>query len=69
MIDPLYGGKSAHDVIQSMLDDPDTSAYNAVRKTWQANLGTGDAEQAFRQWLPTAIAALTAAIISAGLLK
>ncbi len=24
MIDPLYGGKSAHDVIQSMLDDPDT---------------------------------------------
>ena len=39
MIEPLYGGKSAHDVIQSMLDDPDTSPYDAVRKTWQANLG------------------------------
>ena len=22
MIDPLYGGKSAHEVIQAMLDDP-----------------------------------------------
>ncbi|MGB8537908.1 MAG: TAT-variant-translocated molybdopterin oxidoreductase [Acidobacteriaceae bacterium] len=40
MIDPLYGGKSAHDVVQSMLNDPDTSPYDAVRKTWQANLGT-----------------------------
>ena len=39
MIEPLYGGKSVHDVIQSMLDDPDTSPYEAVRKTWQANLG------------------------------
>jgi len=39
MIDPLYGGKSAHDVIQSMLNDPDTSPYDAVRKTWQASLG------------------------------
>jgi len=39
MIEPLYGGKSAHDVIQSMLNDPDTSPYDAVRKTWQANLG------------------------------
>ena len=41
MIDPLYGGKSAHEVIQSMLDDPDTSPYDAVRKTWQAKPGAG----------------------------
>jgi MoCo/4Fe-4S cofactor protein with predicted Tat translocation signal len=51
MIDPLYGGKSAHDVIQSMLDDPDTSPYEAVRKTWQASLGTGDKEHAWRKIL------------------
>src|SRR5271154_99534 len=50
MIDPLYGGKSAHDVIQSMLDDPDTSPYDAVRKTWQANLGT-DPEHGWRKIL------------------
>jgi MoCo/4Fe-4S cofactor protein with predicted Tat translocation signal len=30
MIDPLYGGKSAHDVLQALLDDPQASAYDAV---------------------------------------
>jgi MoCo/4Fe-4S cofactor protein with predicted Tat translocation signal len=51
MIDPLYGGKTAHDVIQSMLDNPDLSAYQAVRKNWQSSLGTGDAEHAWRKIL------------------
>ena len=51
MIDPLYGGKSAHDVVQSMLNDPDTSPYDAVRKTWQANLGSGDPEHGWRKVL------------------
>jgi len=51
MIDPLYGGKSAHDVIQSMLADPDTSPYDAVRKTWMTNLGPGDSEHAWRKIL------------------
>jgi MoCo/4Fe-4S cofactor protein with predicted Tat translocation signal len=50
MIEPLYGGKSLHDVIQSMLDDPDTSPYDAVRKTWQANLGP-EGEHAWRKIL------------------
>jgi MoCo/4Fe-4S cofactor protein with predicted Tat translocation signal len=30
MIDPLYGGKSAHDVFQTLLDAPVASAYDAV---------------------------------------
>ncbi len=30
MIAPLYGGKSAHDVLQSLLDNPQASAYDAV---------------------------------------
>jgi MoCo/4Fe-4S cofactor protein with predicted Tat translocation signal len=51
MIDPLYGGRSAHDVIQSMLADPDTSPYDAVRKTWMANLGPGDQDHAWRKIL------------------
>jgi MoCo/4Fe-4S cofactor protein with predicted Tat translocation signal len=51
MIDPLYGGKTAHDVIQSMLDQPDLTAYEVVRKTWQASLGAGDAEHAWRKIL------------------
>jgi molybdopterin-containing oxidoreductase family iron-sulfur binding subunit len=34
MIDPLYGGKTAHDVIQSMLDDPAASNFDVVRGNW-----------------------------------
>jgi molybdopterin-containing oxidoreductase family iron-sulfur binding subunit len=30
MIAPLYGGHSAHDVLQALLDDPEVSAYDAV---------------------------------------
>jgi molybdopterin-containing oxidoreductase family iron-sulfur binding subunit len=51
MIDPLYGGKTTHDVIQSMLDQPDLSAYDVVRKTWQGNLGAAEAEHAWRKIL------------------
>ncbi len=35
MIDPLYGGHTAHEILQSFLSDPDTSAYSAVRETWK----------------------------------
>ena len=30
MIEPLYGGVSAHDVLQGLLDNPQMSAYDAV---------------------------------------
>jgi len=30
MIDPMYGGKSSHDVFQTLLDNPQASAYDAV---------------------------------------
>src|SRR5271170_473517 len=59
LIDPLYGGRSAHDVIQSMLDDPDTSPYDAVRKTWLANLGP-DADYGWRKILHDGLVAGTA---------
>jgi molybdopterin-containing oxidoreductase family iron-sulfur binding subunit len=51
MIDPMYGGHSAHEVVQSMLDDPDVSPYDAVRATWKAQLGKGDAEFNWRKAL------------------
>ncbi len=34
MIDPLYNGKTAHDIIQSMLDDPAASTFDVVRGNW-----------------------------------
>jgi len=60
MIDPLYGGKTAHDVIQSMLDQPDLSPYQVVRKTWQGSLGSADQEHAWRKILHDGMVAGTA---------
>jgi len=51
LIEPLYGGHTAHDVIQGMLDDPSVSAYTAVKQTWAAQLGKGDAELNWRKAL------------------
>ena len=52
MIDPLYGGHSAHEIVQAMLDNPDLSAYEAVRETWrQALSAKGDFEFNWRKAL------------------
>ena len=37
LIDPLYGGKSAHAVFQTLLNEPMLSAYEAVRETCEAS--------------------------------
>ncbi len=50
MIDPLYGGKTAHDVLQSLLDEPMLSAYEAVRTTQKDNI-KGDFETGWRKTL------------------
>jgi MoCo/4Fe-4S cofactor protein with predicted Tat translocation signal len=50
MIDPLYQGKSAHDVLQALLDNPQASAYDVV----QANAKTsikGDFATGWRKTL------------------
>jgi MoCo/4Fe-4S cofactor protein with predicted Tat translocation signal len=52
MIDPLYGGKTAHDVLQTLLDDPQRTAFAAVQEIWQQQLaGKGDFEAAWRKVL------------------
>jgi molybdopterin-containing oxidoreductase family iron-sulfur binding subunit len=47
MIDPLYGGKTAHDVVQTLLDEPMLSAYDAVRETAKPQI-KGDFEKGWR---------------------
>jgi MoCo/4Fe-4S cofactor protein with predicted Tat translocation signal len=50
MIDPMYGGKSSHDVFQALLDNPEASAYDVV----QANAKTyikGDFATSWRKAL------------------
>jgi MoCo/4Fe-4S cofactor protein with predicted Tat translocation signal len=49
MIDPLYGGKSAHDVLQTLLD-PAISAFNAVQENAKTYI-TGDFPTAWRKAL------------------
>ena len=52
MIDPLYGGKSAHTIVQTMLANPDLSANEAVRATWKPVLAAkGDFEFQWRKAL------------------
>ncbi len=50
LIDPLYAGKSAHDVFQTLLDEPLLSSYEAVRTTQKANI-KGDFETGWRKAL------------------
>jgi len=50
LIDPLYGGKTAHDVLQALLDEPQLSAYEAVRSTWRPVI-KGDFEEGWRKAL------------------
>ena len=52
MIAPLYGGHTAHEMVQAMLDNPDLSAYEAVRENWkQALSAKGDFEFNWRKAL------------------
>jgi molybdopterin-containing oxidoreductase family iron-sulfur binding subunit len=50
MIDPLYGGKTAHHLLQTLLDEPMLSPYDAVRETWKTAI-KGDFETGWRSAL------------------
>jgi MoCo/4Fe-4S cofactor protein with predicted Tat translocation signal len=50
MIAPLYGGKSAHDVLQTLLD-PSVSAYDAVVANAKTYITSGDFATAWSQSL------------------
>jgi molybdopterin-containing oxidoreductase family iron-sulfur binding subunit len=55
LIEPLYGGRSAHHVFQTLLDDPMVSPYEAVRETWKdlitKTTPDGDFEKGWRKAL------------------
>jgi molybdopterin-containing oxidoreductase family iron-sulfur binding subunit len=50
LIDPLYGGRSAHHVFQTLLNEPMLSPYEAVRETWKSVI-KGDFETGWRKVL------------------
>jgi MoCo/4Fe-4S cofactor protein with predicted Tat translocation signal len=51
MIAPLYDGHTAHEIVQSLLDNPDLSSYDLVRATWKSQLANGDYEFNWRKVL------------------
>jgi MoCo/4Fe-4S cofactor protein with predicted Tat translocation signal len=54
MIAPLYGGHSAHDMLQTLLDNPQMSAFDAVQanaKTYIGSKAGGDFTTGFRKAL------------------
>jgi molybdopterin-containing oxidoreductase family iron-sulfur binding subunit len=50
LIDPLYGGKTAHHIFQTLLNEPGLSPYDAVRETWKPVI-KGDFEAGWRKAL------------------
>jgi len=50
LIDPLYGGKTAHHVFQTLLNEPSLSPYEAVRETAKTSI-KGDFETGWRKAL------------------
>jgi molybdopterin-containing oxidoreductase family iron-sulfur binding subunit len=51
LIAPLYGGKSAHELLAAMSDRPDHSGYDVVRDFWKTQSHAADFESSWRHWL------------------
>src|SRR5262249_39266669 len=47
LIAPLYGGKSAHEVVAAMSDRPERSAYEIIREHWKIDPKNDDN---WRKW-------------------
>jgi molybdopterin-containing oxidoreductase family iron-sulfur binding subunit len=59
LIAPLYNGRSAHELLAAVVDQPGKSAYDIVRERWQKEW-KGDFESAWRRALHDGVVAGTA---------
>ncbi len=78
LIQPLYGGKSAHEVIATLSERPERNGYDIVREYWQGAQGAQGAkpgatappaaaaefEKSWRKWLHDGVIAGSAATAS-----
>jgi MoCo/4Fe-4S cofactor protein with predicted Tat translocation signal len=51
LIAPLYGGKSAHEVLAALSPRPDRSGHDVVKEHWKTALGGADFESSWRRTL------------------
>ncbi|HMQ30556.1 MAG TPA: TAT-variant-translocated molybdopterin oxidoreductase [Chloroflexaceae bacterium] len=62
LIEPLYGGKTEHELLAAMLGQPDARPYDLVRATWQGRLnGNGSFEPLWQGALASGLVAGSAA--------
>ena len=60
LIAPLYGGRTAHEVLAAVAGAPGRSSYEIVRDYWRRQLGAGDFEESWRSSLHDGVVAGTA---------
>jgi anaerobic selenocysteine-containing dehydrogenase len=60
LIAPLYGGKSAHELLAALMGQPDRSSYTIVRDYWRGQLPPEDFERFWRTALHGGLMANTA---------
>ncbi len=62
LIEPLYGGKTEHEVLAALLGQPDARPYDLVRATWEASgLANGNFEAFWQSALASGVISGTAA--------
>jgi molybdopterin-containing oxidoreductase family iron-sulfur binding subunit len=60
LIAPLYGGRSPHELLAALNDQPEKSAHDAVKGYWQKQAPAGDFETFWRRALHDGVVAGTA---------
>ncbi|MBS1819259.1 MAG: TAT-variant-translocated molybdopterin oxidoreductase [Acidobacteria bacterium] len=51
LIAPLYGGRSAHEVVAVFSDKPEQTGHDIVKSFWQAEKPAADFDAQWRRWL------------------
>jgi molybdopterin-containing oxidoreductase family iron-sulfur binding subunit len=57
LIAPLYGGRSAHEMLSVFAGRPDRSGHDIVKDYWRSRLGAGDFERAWKRALHDGVVA------------
>ena len=66
LIAPLYDGKTAHEVMSLLTQQPESSPYEIVKAYWGAQRPAGDFEANWQTWVHDGIIPNTAAAANAG---
>jgi molybdopterin-containing oxidoreductase family iron-sulfur binding subunit len=60
LIAPLYGGRTAHEILAAVAGDPGSSSYELVHEYWRLQHRGNDFDVSWRRWLHDGVVAGTA---------